>query len=116
LDVKVGRTKEVQKSRASTPAREEVLPVHPTKESQQREITMPKKDKNNNGKRNTETKLTGKKARKLSKKRENIKKLQKVREGTSLKENLQNWNFVEISEQCHMAPCHEEAIYLLGTI
>ena len=73
------------------------------KESQQREVTMPKEDKNQNGKRNTETKLTGKKDRKLSKKRDNIDKLQKVPEGTLQKENLQNWNFVRISELRHMA-------------
>jgi hypothetical protein len=36
---------------------------------------MLKEDKNLNGKRHTETKLTGKKARKLSKKRVNIEKL-----------------------------------------
>jgi hypothetical protein len=62
---------------------------------------MPKGDKNQNGNRNTETKLNGKKARKLSKKRSKIKKLHKVPEGTSQKENLQNLNFVGIAEQCH---------------
>jgi hypothetical protein len=36
---------------------------------------MPKGDKNQNGKRNTKTKITGKKARKISKKREKIEKL-----------------------------------------
>jgi hypothetical protein len=46
-------------------------------------VTMLKEDKNQNGKRNTETNLTGKKARKLSKKRDKIEKLQKVPEGTS---------------------------------
>jgi secreted PhoX family phosphatase len=70
------------------------------KESQQREVTMPKEDKNQNGKRNTEMKITGKKARKLSKKREKIEKLQKVPEGTSQKEGFQNLNFVGISVQC----------------
>ena len=44
---------------------------------------MPKEDKNQNGKRNTETKLTGKKARRLSKKRDKIKNSQKVPEGIS---------------------------------
>ena len=44
---------------------------------------MPRGDKNRNGKRNTETMPTGKKARKLSKKRAKIEKLQKVLEGTS---------------------------------
>jgi hypothetical protein len=42
---------------------------------------MPKEDKKQNGKRHTETKLTGKKARRLSKKRAKTNKLQKVREG-----------------------------------
>jgi hypothetical protein len=37
-----------------------------------------------------ETKITGKNARNLSKKRAKIKKLQKVLEGTSQKEKLQN--------------------------
>ena len=55
------------------------------KESQQCEATMPKEDKNQNGKRNTKMKLTGKKARKLSKKRV---KLRKDSEGASQKENL----------------------------
>jgi hypothetical protein len=36
---------------------------------------MPKGNKNQNGKRNTKMKLTGKKARKLSKKRSKIEKL-----------------------------------------
>jgi hypothetical protein len=39
---------------------------------------MPRGDKNQKGKRNTEMKLTRKKAKKLSKKRSNIGKLQKV--------------------------------------
>jgi hypothetical protein len=80
------------------------------KESQQNEVTMPRGDKNQNGKRNTEMKLTGKKARKLSKKREKVEKLQKVPEGNLQKENLQNWNFARISKQRHMALHHGEAI------
>jgi hypothetical protein len=36
---------------------------------------MLRKDKNNNGERNTETKIIGKKARKLSKKKEKPEKL-----------------------------------------
>jgi hypothetical protein len=75
------------------------------KESQQREVTMLRGDKNQNGKRNTR-----KKARKLSKKRDKIEKLHKVPEKTSQKENLKNWNFVRISEQCHMALRHGEEI------
>jgi hypothetical protein len=73
-------------------------------------MTMLKDDKNQNGKETIEMKLTRKKARKLSKKRANIEKLQKIPEGTSQKENLQNWSFVEISEQRHMALCRGEAI------
>jgi hypothetical protein len=46
----------------------------------------------------------------LCKKRAKIEKLQKVPEGTSQKENLQNWNFVGISEQHHMALPHGNEI------
>jgi hypothetical protein len=68
---------------------------------------MPKEDRNHNGKRNIEMKITGKKAIKLSKKKE---KLQNVPEGTSQKEGLQNWNFVRISEHHNMALRHGEAV------
>jgi hypothetical protein len=79
LDVKVVITQEKsQKTESPTPDKEEILPLNPRKESQQCEVTMPRGDKNQNGKRNTETKLTGKKARKLIKKISNIEKLQKV--------------------------------------
>jgi hypothetical protein len=71
---------------------------------------MSKEDKNHNGKRNIETKLTGKKDRKLSKKRDKIEKLQKDIEGTLQKENLQNWSFVRISTQRQMALHHGEEI------
>jgi hypothetical protein len=111
LDIEVSRTLEdQQKTEVHVPDKEEVLSLNLRVESQQREVTMPKEDKNQNGKRNTETKLTGKKARKLSKKRAKIEKSQKVPEGTSQKENLQNWNFVGISEQRHMVLLHGKAI------
>jgi hypothetical protein len=71
---------------------------------------MPKEDKNQNGKRHTEMKLTGNKAIKLSKKTTNIDKLQKVPKGTSQKENLQNWSFVGTTEKRHMALRHGKAI------
>jgi hypothetical protein len=45
------------------------------KESQQHEVTMLSTDKNQNGKRNTKTKIIGKKAINLSKKREKLEKL-----------------------------------------
>jgi hypothetical protein len=80
------------------------------KDSQQRVVTISKEDKNQNGKKNTETKLTGKKARKLSRKRAKIEKLQKVPEGASQKENLQNLSFTEISEQRHRSLHRGEAI------
>jgi hypothetical protein len=84
LDVEVGRTLEdPHKTEVPIPDTDEVLPLNFRKEPQQREVTLPKEDKNQNGKRNTEMKLTGKKARKLSKKRAKTEKLQKVPEGTS---------------------------------
>jgi hypothetical protein len=49
-------------------------------------------DKNNNGKRNLETRITRKKARKLNKKKEILEKLQEIPERTSQKESLQNLN------------------------
>jgi hypothetical protein len=76
LDVEVERTQEdSQKSGAPTSERKEVFPLNPMKESQQCKVTMPKGDKNQNGKRNNEMKITGKKAIKLSKKREKIENL-----------------------------------------
>jgi hypothetical protein len=89
LDVKVERTQEdlkhlsVQESRAPTPDKEEVFPLNPRKDHQQRKVTMPRGDKNKNGKRNTEMQITGKKARKLSKKKAKLEKLQEVPEKTS---------------------------------
>jgi hypothetical protein len=80
------------------------------KEPQQREVTMSREDKTQNGKRMTETKLTGKKARKLSKKREKIEKLQKVPEETSQKEKSQELSFAKISEQQHLALHHGATI------
>jgi hypothetical protein len=75
LNVKVGRTiEDLQKTEVPIPDIDEVLPLISRKESQQREVTLPKEDKNQNGKRNYETKLTGKKARKISKKRAKIEK------------------------------------------
>jgi hypothetical protein len=65
---------------------EGVLPLDMNKEPKQCEVTMSREDKTQNGKRMTETKLTGKKARKLSKKRAKIGKLQKTLEETSKKE------------------------------
>jgi hypothetical protein len=99
-----------QKTKVPILDADEVLPLISKKESQQCEVTVPKEDKNQNEKRNTEMKLTGKKAGKLIKKRAKTEKLQKVLEGTSQKENLQNWNFVGILELCHMELPHGKEI------
>jgi hypothetical protein len=69
-------------------------------------VTMSREDKIQNGKRVNETNLTGKKARKLSKKRAKIGKLQTTPKGTPQKEKSQESNFVEISKQRHLALCH----------
>ena len=72
----MGRTLEdLHKTEVPIPDTDEVLPLTSRKKSHQREVTLPEEGKNQNGKRNSETKLTGKKARKLSKKRAKIKKL-----------------------------------------
>jgi hypothetical protein len=84
LGIKVIRAlEEPQKTEIPNPYDEGVLPLDLKKEPKQREVTMSREDKNQNGKRMTETKLTGKKARKLSKKRAKIGKLQKTPEETS---------------------------------
>jgi hypothetical protein len=76
LDIEVGRTQEdSHKTKAPSPDKEEVFPLNPRKESQQCEVTMPREDTNQNGKRNIETKLTGRKDTKVSKKRAKIEKL-----------------------------------------
>jgi hypothetical protein len=73
-------------------------------------VTISKENRNHNGKRTTETKLMGKKARKLSKKKAKIEKLQKNPNGASQKEKLQNLSFVEISEQGHGSLRHGKVI------
>jgi len=67
-----------------------MLYLNPKKEPQQCEVTISKENRNQNGKITTETKLTGKKDRKLSRKRAKIDTLQKVLEGTSHKGKLQS--------------------------
>ena len=56
----------------------EVLPLNPLKEHRQCKVTMLRKYKNKNGKRNPETQITGKKTRKLSKKKDKLEKLLEV--------------------------------------
>jgi hypothetical protein len=70
-------------SRAPTPEKEEALPSNPAKDHQQHEVAMLSTDKNQNGKRNPVTQITGKKARKIIKKKAKLEKLQEVLERTS---------------------------------
>jgi hypothetical protein len=58
---------------------------------------------NQKGKRNPVTQIIGKKARKLSKKKAKLEKLQEVPERTSQKEGLCNLNFSGIEEQRRLA-------------
>jgi hypothetical protein len=84
LGIKVIRAlEEPQKTEIPNPYDEGVLPLDLKKEPKQREVTMSREDKNQNGKRMNETKIIGKKARKLSKKRDKIGNLQKTLEETS---------------------------------
>jgi hypothetical protein len=80
----------------------EVFPLNPLKEHQPCEVTMLRKDKNKNGKRNPETQITGKKARKLSKKKAKLEKQREILEKTSQEEDLQNLNFTGITEPRRM--------------
>jgi hypothetical protein len=83
LDVEAIRAlEEPQNTEIPNQYDEEVLPLDLMKESQHHEVTMSREDKNQNGKRMTEMKLTRKKARKLSKKRAKFKKLQNILEET----------------------------------
>jgi hypothetical protein len=76
LDVEAIRAlEEPKKTKIPNPYNEGVLPLDLKKEPHQCEVTMSREDKTQNGKRMTETNLTGKKARKLSKKRATIEKL-----------------------------------------
>lgn len=116
MDVEVERTQAdlkhmfVQESREPTPNREEVLALNPMKDHRQRKVTMPRGDKNPNRKRNPVTQITGKKPRKLRKKKAKLEKLQEVPEKTSQKEGLQNSNFAGILEQLRLTLRHGGAI------
>jgi hypothetical protein len=73
-------------------------------------VTMLREDRNQNDKRPIELKTTMKKARKLSKKKAKIEKLQEIPGGTLQKEKSQKLNFAKISEHRHMALRRGEAI------
>jgi hypothetical protein len=90
----------MQERRAPTPEvlREEILHLKPLREHQQCEVTMLREDMNKNGKRNSNTHITGKKERKISKKKTSLEKLQEVSEKTSQKSGLQNLNLARLAE------------------
>ena len=114
LDVEAIRAlEEPQKTEIPNPYDEGVVPLDLKKESQHREVTMSREDKNQNGKRMTQKKLTGKKARKISKRRAKIEKLQKTPEETSQKEKSQKLSFVGILEHRHTTLRRGEAILSL---
>ena len=71
---------------------------------------MPRGDKNDNGKRKPLIQIIGKKARKLSKKRAKLEKLQEAPERTLKKEGLHNLNFVGTSIQHRLTILHGRAI------
>jgi hypothetical protein len=90
--------------------REEVLPLNPLKYHQQREATTLREDKNKNRKRNPETRIIGKKGRKLSKKKYKLEKLHEVPKMTSQEAGLQALNLVRIAEPRRMGLHPGEAI------
>jgi hypothetical protein len=94
LDDEVKRTQtdlknpSTQESRAPTPDKKEVLHSNPMKDHQQCEVTLPREYKNQNEKRNPVNQIIGEKARKLSKKKVKLEKLQEDLERTSQKEGF----------------------------
>jgi hypothetical protein len=73
LDDEVNRTLEEPKRTEKYVG--QVIPMDMKKEYQHCEVTMPREENNQNEKRMTETNPTGKKARKLMKKKEKLEKL-----------------------------------------
>jgi hypothetical protein len=71
---------------------------------------MPRVDKNNNGKRNPNTYIIGKKAIKLSKKKTKLEKLQEATKRTTQKEDLHNSNLTGITKQLRLKLHHDEEI------
>jgi hypothetical protein len=71
---------------------------------------MTRGDKNKNGKRNPKMHITGKKDRKLSKKKAKLEKLKEVPERTSQKEGLQKLNLTGIAEKRILALHHDRSI------
>jgi hypothetical protein len=90
--------------------KEGTLTAESVRAHQQCEVTLLGEDKNKNGKRNPETQITGKKARKLSKKKSKLEKLWEVPEKTSQEADLQKLNLVGITEPRRMGLRHDEAI------
>jgi hypothetical protein len=118
LAVKVERTKEglnnlsIQEISIATPeiVREGTLTAEYVRAHQQCEVLSPGENKNTNGKRNPETQITGKKARKLNKKKAKLEKLWEVLEKTSQEIDLQNLNLARIAEPRRMELRHNKDI------
>ena len=71
---------------------------------------MLREDKDKIGKRNPETHIIGKKARKISKKKSKLEKLQEVPKKNSHETYLQNLNLPGIIELDRMGLHHDESI------
>jgi hypothetical protein len=122
LVVEVERTQEglkdlsMQEESKSTQevVRERILTLNPLEVHQHCEVTTIGETKNKNGKRNPETvretQITGKKARKLSKKKAKLEKLQEVTEKTSQEVGLQDLNLAGTTEPRRMGLRLDEAI------
>jgi len=71
---------------------------------------MLREDKSTNGNRNPETQITWKKARKISKKKATLERLQEVPVNISQEVGLQKLNIARIAEQRRMTLRHGKAI------
>jgi len=98
-------------------AREGTLTSAYVRKHQQCEVTSLGKDENKNGKRIPEivreAQITGKKARKINKKKDKLEKLQEATENrmrTSQETSPQKLNLAGIAEPSRMGLHHDEAI------
>jgi hypothetical protein len=122
LVVEVERTQEglknlsMQERSIATPeiVREGTLTTESVRVHQQCEVLSPGENKNTNGKRIPEiireAQITGKKARKLNRKKAKLQEATKNRRKTSQEADLQNLNLAGIAEPCRMGLRHGEAI------
>jgi hypothetical protein len=102
----------MQERRTPTPKliKEEVFQLNPMNNPQECEVTMIRVYKNKNGNRDPTTQITGKKARKLNKKRAKLEKLHEVPVKTLQEAGFHNLNLIGIAEQHRLEIHHDEAI------